>query len=91
MALVVAALLTQRQFLPAIQINQYRWPQAGFSVMGVNRDRLPEFYNVDAPPMWFADWWLGCEMYSDNGQPYGQARYHAAYVPMIWRAWDDFA
>ena len=93
MALVVAALLAQpgQVYLPAIQVNQYRWPQAGFSVMGVNRDRLPEFYNVDAPPMWFADWWLGCEMYSDNGQPYGQARYHAAYVPMIWRAWDDFA
>lgn len=49
------------------------------------------FYGESSPPMWFQDWWLGCELYSENGQPYGQGRYHAAYVPMIWRQWDDFA
>jgi len=95
--LLATALLTQpagspgQRYLPAIQVNQYRWPVAGFSVMGLHRDKMPMFYGESSPPMWFQDWWLGCELYSENGQPYGQGRYHAAYVPMIWRQWDDFA
>lgn len=58
--------------------------------MGAFRDRVPIFYVDDSAPMWFQDWWLGCEMYSENGQVYGQGLYHASYVPMIWREWDDF-
>lgn len=58
--------------------------------MGAFRDKMPIFYTEDSPPMWFADWWLGCEMYSENGTNYGRGLYHASYVPMIWREWDDF-
>lgn len=60
--------------------------------MGTFRDKIPVFYAADGsgPPMWFGDWWLGCEMYSENGQPYGQGRYHAAYVPTVWSEWDPF-
>lgn len=79
--------------MPEIHVNQYRWPAAGVAVPGAFRDDLPVLYRADGsgPPIWFADWWLGCEMYSDNGLPFGQGLYHASYVPMVRRAWDPFA
>lgn len=97
--LLIATLLTQpvtlpgQRYLPAIQVNQYRWPQAGLTVMGLFRDQLPVIYAADGsgPPMWVGDWWLGCEMWSsENGQVYGQGLYHASYVPTVWSEWDPF-
>lgn len=84
--------LPEQQYLPMIQINQYRWPITGFSVMGAFRDKMPIFYAEDSnnPPMWFQDWWLGCEMYSENGTNYGKGLYHASYVPMVYNEWDSF-
>ena len=86
------AVVPGQRYLPTVQVNQYRWQPVGFSVMGAFRDKIPVFYAADGsgPPMWFGDWWLGCEMYSENGQPYGQGRYHAAYVPTVWSEWDPF-
>lgn len=94
--LLVTVLLSQpstlpgQRYLPTIRVNQYRWPQTGFSVMGTFRDKMPVFYTADGsgPPMWFGDWWDGCRMYIENGQVYGQGLYHASYVPMIWGEWD---
>lgn len=96
--LLVTALLSQpstlpgQRYLPTIQVDQYRWPRAGFSVMGSFRDKMPLFYaeNDDGPPMWFQDWWLGCEMYSENGTNYGRGLYHASYIPTLWNTWNPF-
>ena len=92
MIAIVLAFVWQ-QFMPLTPVSDYRWPAAGVAVPGAFRDDLPVLYRADGsgPPIWFADWWLGCELYSENGLPYGQGLYRASYVPMVRRAWDPFA
>ncbi len=91
-AMQPVAVVPSQRYFPTIQINQYHWPRAGFSVMGAFRNKMPILYAADGsgPPMWFGDWWLGCEMYSENGETYGRGLYHASYIPTVWGVWDAF-